>query len=59
VAVYEAECRRQGSRAIKVQSTLYAVPFYQAQGYKRTTGVRRMRSFEGEGLPYQAMKKVL
>ena len=56
---FEGECRAQGSTAIRLMSTLYAVPFYQALGYKKTTGVRRMRSFEGEGLPYQPMKKVL
>jgi len=38
-------------------STLFAAPFYQAVGDKKTTGVRRMRSFDGEGLPYQPMKK--
>ena len=56
---FEQECRRQGGTAIKVMATVYAVPFYQAVGYKKTTGVRRMRSFDGTGLPYQAMKKVL
>jgi GNAT superfamily N-acetyltransferase len=56
---FEEACRRQGSREIKVQATLYAVPFYLAQGYKRTTGVRHMSSFEGRGLKYQPMKKTL
>lgn len=56
---FEQECERQASEEIKVQSTLYAVPFYSAMGYKRTTGIRRMRSFEGRGLEYQPMKKVL
>lgn len=56
---FEQECRRQGSAEIKVMATLYATPFYQAVGYKKTTGVRRMRSFDGNGLEYQPMKKVL
>jgi GNAT superfamily N-acetyltransferase len=56
---FEQACLAAGSRTIKVQSTLYAVPFYTAMGYKKTTGVRRMKSFEGEGLAYQPMKKLL
>ncbi len=56
---FEDECRRRGAEKITMASTLYAVPFYQSLGYKKSTGVRRMRSFEGEGLPYQPMKKVL
>jgi len=59
VQAFEQECLQQGSTAVKLMSTLYAVPFYQAQGYKRSTGVRKMHSFEGEGLPYQPMKKIL
>ena len=56
---FEQQCKQQGSAEIKVQATLYAVPFYLAMGYKRTTGIRSMRSFEGVGLKYQPMKKVL
>jgi GNAT superfamily N-acetyltransferase len=56
---FEQECVRQGANQIKVQATLYAIPFYLAMGYKRTTGVRRMRSFEGSGFKYQPMKKIL
>jgi GNAT superfamily N-acetyltransferase len=59
VETFEKACRDQGSDVIKVQATLYAIPFYTALGYKRTTGVRRMMSFEGTGLPYQPMKKRL
>jgi GNAT superfamily N-acetyltransferase len=59
VARFEQECLRQGAGEIRLMATLYAVPFYQAVGYKKTTGARRMRSFTGEGLPYQPMKKVL
>ena len=56
---FEQECLEQGSTQIKLMATLFAVPFYQAVGYRKSTGVRTMRSFEGEGLPYQPMKKVL
>jgi hypothetical protein len=42
-----------------VASTLYAVPFYQMMGYKKTTGVRPCWSFGGRGLVYQPMKKLL
>ena len=56
---FEEECRRQGSAEIRVRATVYAVPFYTAVGYKRTTGIRAMRSFDGTGLEYQPMKKVL
>lgn len=56
---FEQECAREGSAEIRVQATLYAVPFYLAMGYKRTTGVRQMSSFDGRGLAYQPMKKTL
>jgi GNAT superfamily N-acetyltransferase len=59
VGCYERQCRRKGSAAIKVQATLYAVPFYLALGYVRSTGMRTMRIFEGARFPYQPMKKVL
>jgi GNAT superfamily N-acetyltransferase len=56
---FEQECAKQGSRKVILMSTLYAVPFYQAMGYKKSTGIRRMRSFDGEGLQYQPMRKTL
>lgn len=56
---FEKACVQQGSTKIILMSTLYAVPFYQAMGYKKSTGVRRMHSFDGEGLQYQPMKKAL
>ena len=40
-------------------ATLYAVPFYLSMGYKKTTGIRPGWSFEGTGLVYQPMKKLL
>jgi GNAT superfamily N-acetyltransferase len=56
---FEQLCIEDGSSAIRVAATLYAVPFYSAQGYKKSTGVRNGWSFEGWGLKYQPMKKVL
>jgi GNAT superfamily N-acetyltransferase len=56
---FEGESRRQGVRVIHVASTLYAIPFYTAMGYRKTTGLREGRSFEGSGLRYQPMKKAL
>ncbi len=56
---FERDCIHQGSDVIRLMSTLYAVPFYQALGYKKSTGIRKMNSFEGEGLDYQPMKKVI
>ncbi len=55
----EQECARKGSQSISLASTLYAVPFYQAMGYKKSTGIRTGWSFEGYGLKYQPMKKIL
>jgi GNAT superfamily N-acetyltransferase len=59
VAHFERACRRQEATVIKVQATLFAVPFYQSVGYKKTTGARSCRIFEGGHFPYQPMKKVL
>ena len=59
VEQFELECLRQGARNIRVAATLYAVPFYLAMGYKRSTGVRTGWSFEGRGLKVQPMRKVL
>ena len=56
---FEQESAARGVTAIKVASTLYAVPFYLRMGYKRTTGIRPGWSFEGTGLVYQPMKKAL
>ena len=56
---FERESLGHGVRMIRVAATLYAVPFYLRMGYKRSTGVRNGRSFEGRGLEYQPMKKTL
>ncbi|MBN1642059.1 MAG: GNAT family N-acetyltransferase [Anaerolineae bacterium] len=59
VEQFERACRQQGATVIRLQATLYAVPFYQAAGYKRSTGVRSCPIFDGTGFPYQPMRKVL
>jgi GNAT superfamily N-acetyltransferase len=56
---FEQTSLEQGVEVIRVAATLYGVPFYLALGYKRSTGVRSGWSFEGRGLPYQPMRKVL
>ena len=56
---FENECRKRHATAIKVAATVYAVPFYLAMGYRRSTGIRSGRSFRGKGLPVQPMKKTL
>ena len=56
---FEQECIRQGATEIRVASSLYAVPFYQRLGYKKTTGVRAGRCFDGTGFEWQPMKKTL
>ena len=56
---FERESIGQGVSAVRVASSLYAVPFYLALGYKRSTGMREGRSFEGRGLKVQPMRKVL
>jgi hypothetical protein len=38
---------------------LYAVPFYQKLGYKKSTGVRAGWSFAGQDFKWQPMKKIL
>jgi GNAT superfamily N-acetyltransferase len=59
VETFEAESRLVGVPVIRVAATLYAVRFYLAMGYRRSTGVRAGWSFEGQGLLYQPMRKVL
>jgi len=56
---FEQESARLGVKVIRVAATLYAVPFYTAMGYKRSTGIRSGWSFEGHGIQIQPMRKVL
>ena len=59
VTRFEQGCLARNAAVIKLASTLYAVPFYQALGYQRSTGARTGRSFQAGGLAYQPMKKRL
>ncbi len=54
----EQECRSKGSKTIHLAATLYAIPFYSALGYKKSTGLRIGWSFTGYGLMSQPMKKI-
>ena len=56
---FEQVSQEQEVKVIRVAATLYGTPFYLAMGYKRSTGVRSGRSFEGRGLPWQPMRKIL
>ncbi len=56
---FEQESAGNGWAVVRVAATLYGVPFYMALGYRRSTGVRAGRSFEGRGLKVQPMRKVL
>ncbi len=59
VETFEVEMYKQNVSVIRVAATLYAVPFYSKLGYKKSTGIREMNCFEGTGLKYQPMKKIL
>ena len=59
MSAFERKVRKAGNNKITLQSTLYAVPFYRALGYKRSTGVRSGQCFDGAGFKYQPMKKIL
>ncbi len=59
LTTFEKECEASGGQAIRLAATFYAVPFYQALGYKKSTGVRKGWSFDGPGFKWQPMKKVL
>jgi GNAT superfamily N-acetyltransferase len=56
---FEKEYVGRGVTVFKLWATIYAVPFYQAMGYRKSTGVRLIHSFKGQGLPSQPMKKVV
>ena len=56
---FEDICLKLGSKQVTLASSLFAVPFYQRMGYKKSTGVREGKSFHGAGLRFQPMKKIL
>jgi GNAT superfamily N-acetyltransferase len=51
---FEAEAKRQKSKFVKARASLYATPFYQGIGYRKTTGIRTFH-----GLRVQPMRKKL
>ena len=59
VEAFEQEYIAKGVKVFKLSATLHAIQFYLSVGYKKSTGLRSMRSFEEHGLPYQPMKKIL
>ncbi len=48
-----------GCRSITVAAAHFAIRFYAAVGYKKSTGLRNGWSFDGRDLIYQPMRKVL
>lgn len=51
---FENETKKYKVYILKVRASLYATPFYQKMGYKKTTGVRNFH-----GIKMQPMKKKL
>ncbi len=49
---FESVAKREGTKEIKIKASLYAVPFYEKMGYKKTTGVRNFK-----GIKVWPMKK--
>jgi len=56
---FEEKIIERDGKVIRVVSSLYAVPFYEWLGYKKSTGVRKSWSFEGYGFPIQPMRRVI
>ncbi len=54
VSKFEETAKKSGSQKIKVEASLYAVPFYQKVGYKKSTGMRNFK-----GLKVFPMRKTL
>jgi GNAT superfamily N-acetyltransferase len=54
VRTFERACLQAGSREMRVRAGLYAIPFYEAVGYRKTTGIRNFH-----GLRIQPMRKEL
>lgn len=52
VEKFEKEAINKGSKKIKIKASLFAIPFYQKLGYKKTTGIRKFIGFKT-----QPMKK--
>jgi GNAT superfamily N-acetyltransferase len=51
---FERRCQEDGHNVIKVNISIFSIPFYEANGYKKTTGIRNQK-----GLKIQPMRKRL
>jgi GNAT superfamily N-acetyltransferase len=54
ISIFEKEAQKRGGKIIKIRSSIFAVPFYQKQGYKKTTGTRKIKD-----LVFQPMQKII
>lgn len=54
LAQFERRCQDDGQDVIKVNISIFSIPFYEANGYKKTTGIRNHK-----GLKIQPMRKRL
>lgn len=54
VEFFISTAKKRGAKFIKVRSSVFAVPFYKAMGFKKTTGLRRPH-----GMKMYNMKRVL
>jgi GNAT superfamily N-acetyltransferase len=54
VNIFEAEAKKMRGKIVKIRASLYAMPFYQKMGYRKTTGQRLFH-----GLKIQPMKKII
>jgi ribosomal protein S18 acetylase RimI-like enzyme len=54
VEAFEKESLKRKIKIIRIKASLFAVPFYQKMGYKKTTGIRNFI-----GLKIQPMSKLL
>ena len=52
IEAFEKQAKKSSSKEIRIKASLYATPFYQKMGYKKTTGIRNFM-----GLKIQPMKK--
>lgn len=50
VKLFEKKAKELDSNMIKIRSSLYASVFYQKQGYKKTTGVRKFHGIKVQPL---------
>lgn len=54
VEKFEAVARKYNTKEIKIRSSIFAVPFYEKMGYRKTTGIRNFH-----GLKVWPMKKTI